>query len=55
MSERKLPTPSKSFKKTIYPNQKIEALSRVAWPTCIYLKNGRCQLNACVKNTKGGK
>lgn len=50
-----LPTPGKCFKRTSYYNQKIEGLSRVTWPTCIYLKNGKCQLNACVKNTKGAR
>lgn len=53
----KLPTPDKCFKKTAYPLQKCEGetMTRVWWPTCIYLKNGKCQLNACVKNTKGAR
>ena len=55
MSElMKLPTPKKCYKKTAYPLLKCdgETLTRVTWPTCIYLKNGKCQLNACVKNTR---
>ena len=49
----KLEATSKCYKQTVYPNQKYEGISRVLWPTCIYLKNGKCELNACVKNTKG--
>lgn len=52
MSERKLPIPDKCYEKTGYPHQKSDSINRVIWPTCIYLKNGKCQLNACVKNTK---
>lgn len=50
-----LPTPIKCYTKTAYPLNKYkgEIVTRVTWPTCIYLKNGKCQLNACVKNTKG--
>ena len=53
MSEMTLPTPKKCYEKTSYYNQKIYGMSRVTWPTCIYLKNGKCQLNGCIKNTRG--
>ena len=50
-----LPTPKKCYDKTSYYNQKIYGMSRVTWPTCIYFKNGKCELNGCVKNTKGSE
>ena len=50
-----LPIPAKCYKQTGYPLLKADGdvITRVTWPTCIYLKNGKCQLNGCVKNTKG--
>ena len=53
-----LPTPIKCYIKTAYPLNKCEGetLTRVTWPTCIYLtKEGKCELNACVKNTRAGE
>lgn len=48
-----LPTPKKCFEKTYYPAQKGELYKRYVTPACIYLtKDGKCELNACVKNTK---
>ena len=56
MKEQALPTPKKCFEKTAYPLNKCEGetVTRVTWPTCIYFKNGKCQLNGCIKNM-GGK
>ena len=50
-----LPIPDKCLKQTAYPLNKYdgETLTRVTWPACIYFKNGKCQLNACIKNTRG--
>lgn len=50
-----LPAQDKCFDKTAYPliKDEGETVTRVLWPTCIYLKDGKCQLNACMKNTKG--
>jgi len=49
-----LPTPKKCFEKTYYPAQKGDTYKRYVTPACIYLtKDGKCELNACVKNMKG--
>ena len=52
-----LPTPIKCYTKTAYPLNKYEGetITRVTWPTCIYLKNGKCQLNGCIKNYGRGR
>lgn len=49
-----LPIPAKCYKQTAYPLLKADGdvITRVTWPTCIYLKKGKCQLNGCVKNTR---
>lgn len=50
-----LPRSDKCYEPTVYLSQKRLGLNKTTFPVCIYLdhKNGRCTLNACVKNTKG--
>lgn len=48
-----LPPSARCYNKTYYPLQRNDAISKYTFPTCIYLKDGKCQLNACVKNMKG--
>ena len=52
-----LPTPKRCFEQTSYPLLKADGdvITRVTWPTCIYLKNGKCQLNGCIKNYGRGR
>lgn len=45
-----LPMMDKCFMKTPYYNQIDGGTTRLIFPTCIYLKNGKCQLNGCIKN-----
>ena len=45
-----LPGMAKCMEKTIYPNQKRASFSRITYPCCVYLENGKCTLNDCIKN-----
>lgn len=45
-----LPGMAKCMEKTIYYFQKSTGYYRTTFPCCIYLKNGKCTLNGCIKN-----
>ena len=50
-----LPIPQKCQERTVYPVQKGDLSKKYVTRTCVYLtKEGKCELNACVKNLKGG-
>ena len=46
-----LPAPDKCYEKTVYPLQTDNPLKKYVTSTCVYLsKEGKCQLNGCIKN-----
>lgn len=45
-----LPMPDKCTEQTFYYNQINGGITRLIYKTCVYLENGKCQLNGCIKN-----
>ena len=46
-----LPALDRCYTKTVYPLQTDNPLKKYVTSTCVYLsKEGKCQLNGCIKN-----
>lgn len=50
-----LPIMDKCNEQTFYYNQIEGGTTRLIYKTCVYLENGKCTLNGCIKNYGRGK